>query len=348
MKRLFLSLLITGISLTMYAQNVLDGDPYLTQSLANENISNVYVRTSGGSIRVSGVTNSSDAKIEMYVMPNNNITSISKDEIKKRLEENYIVDIKVSNGKLTATAKQKHDNWNWKKSVSISFRVYIPKKVNTDLSTSGGSIHLNGLEGTQEFSTSGGSLHIEDITGKVDGTTSGGSIHVSDCKSDVELTTSGGSIEASNCVGNMKLQTSGGSLHFDKLDGKIDAGTSGGSIHAETIKGEFIVSTSGGSVHLDDMRCSLDASTSGGSIDAEITEVGSYVKLDNSAGNIDVTLPDGKGYNIDFRGDKIKTNHLNNFRGETASEDRVKGTLNGGGIPVEINASSGKVNVTFK
>lgn len=338
---------MTGLSFAIYAQGVFDKEPYLTQSLANETISSVMVKTSGGSIRVSGVTGSGDAKIEMYVIPNNSLT-ISKEELKQRLEENYIVDIKVSNGKLTATAKQKNQNWNWKKSLSISFRVYVPKKVSTDLSTSGGSIHLNDLEGSQEFSTSGGSLHVDDITGKIDGSTSGGSIHVSNCRSDIDLTTSGGSIEASNCNGNIKLQTSGGSLHFDNLDGKIDAGTSGGSVHAESVKGEFIVSTSGGSMHLDNMRCSLDASTSGGSIDAVITEVGAYVRLDNSAGNIDITLPDGKGYNIDFRGDKIKTNHLNNFRGETASEDRVKGTLNGGGIPVEINASNGKVSVTFK
>lgn len=346
MKKLFL-LLFLSAAFVANAQSVFDKDPYLSQSLSKENISDVMVKTSGGAIRVMGITDKSVARVDMYVQANSSIT-LSKEEIKQRLEDNYVIDIKVSNGKLTATAKQKNDNWNWKKSVSISFYIYVPGNVNTDLATSGGSIHLENLNGTQEFSTSGGSLHVDGIAGKVDGTTSGGSIHVSNSKSDIALTTSGGSIEASNCTGNIKLETSGGSLHLDHLDGKINARTSGGSVNAATVKGELIVTTSGGSMNLEDMRCSLDASTSGGSIDAEITEPGTYVKLDNSAGNIDVTLPDGKGYNIDLRGNKIKTNHLNNFRGETASEDRVKGTLNGGGIDVEIKASSGKVSVTFK
>ena len=346
MKKLLLPLLAIAVSSVINAQSIFEKEPYLTQSLVKETISNVEVKTSGGSIRVSGVS-SSEAKIEMYVIPNNSLT-ISKDELKQRLEENYVIDIKVSNGKLTATAKQKNQNWNWKKSVSISFRVYVPQNVNTDLNTSGGSIHLSTLTGSQKFTTSGGSLHVEGITGQIDGSTSGGSIEVSNSKSDIDLRTSGGSIDASNCSGTMNLKTSGGSLHLDNLDGKIDAGTSGGSVHAESIKGELTASTSGGSMNLTDMRCSLDASTNGGSIEAEITEVGAYVKLDNSAGNIDVTLPAGKGYNIDLRGNKVKTNNLNNFRGETVSEDRVKGTLNGGGVPVELNASSGKVTVTFK
>lgn len=107
MKRLFLPLLMLAIAGFANAQSIFDKDPYLTQSLANEKISNVNVKTSGGSITVSGTTKSADAKIEMYVTPNNSIT-LSKDEIKQRLEENYIVDIKVSGGTLTATAKQKN------------------------------------------------------------------------------------------------------------------------------------------------------------------------------------------------------------------------------------------------
>lgn len=344
MKRiLFLAGLVVGVQVAT-AQNIFEKEPYLTQSLSKESIQKAEVSTSGGSIRVTGVEQS-EAKIEMYVSPNNSI-SMSKEEIKKRLEEDYIINIKVSQGTLTATARRKSNDWNWKKSLSIAFKVYVPVKINTDLATSGGSIHINNLDGNQEFKTSGGSLHAENCKGMLDGATSGGSIHVSGCSSEVEMSTSGGSIHASNCTGNMDLATSGGSIDLENLNGKIDAVTSGGSINGDNIKGELITATSGGSIRLKAMRCDIDAATSGGGVSVDVVETGKYIKLRNSSGSIDLSLPSGKGYTIDLKGQKINAD-LKNFSGEMISENQVKGTLNGGGVIVDVKASSGRVNLDF-
>ena len=174
MKRILVLCSMVIAATSVNAQSIFEKEPYLTQSLSKENINFAEVKTSGGSISVTGGSGS-DARIEMYVSPNGSI-SISKDELKSRLEENYEVSIRVSNGRLTAIAKQKNSNgWNWKKSLSIAFKVYVPTNVSTDLSTSGGSIHIGSLNGNQDFSTSGGSLHVDNITGSIDGSTSGGS-----------------------------------------------------------------------------------------------------------------------------------------------------------------------------
>lgn len=344
MKRiLFLTGLLALVNL-VNAQNIFEKEPYLTQSLSNESIQNAEVSTSGGSIRVMAVAQS-EAKVEMYVASNNSIT-MSKDEIKRRLEEDYVINIKVSQGKLTATARRKSNDWNWKKSLSIAFKVYVPAKINTDLATSGGSIHISGLDGNQDFKTSGGSLHAENCKGMIDGATSGGSIHVSGCSATVEMATSGGSIHASDCTGSMDLATSGGSIDLDNLNGKIEAVTSGGSINADNIKGELVTATSGGSIRLKAMRCDIDAATSGGGVSVDVVETGKYIKLRNSSGSIDLSLPAGKGYTIDLKGQKINAD-LKNFSGELISENQVKGTLNGGGVIVDVKASSGRVNIDF-
>jgi hypothetical protein len=343
MKKYFVFMLaVAAFQTAAFSQT--NKEPYLTKSLSGQNITNVKAETSGGSISVSGA--STDTKIEVYITGNNG-NDLSKDEIQKKLSEDYDLTIDVSGGTLKAIAKPKHDGgmFNWKKALNIAFKIYVPQNVSTKLATSGGSIHLDNLSGDEDFSTSGGSLHVDKLTGHIHGRTSGGSIHVSGSSNDIDLATSGGSIEASDCKGNIKLETSGGSLKLNNLNGTVEANTSGGSINGNTISGELSSSTSGGSIHLSDLACSLETSTSGGNIDVDIKQLGKFVKIDNSGGNVQLTLPAGKGLDLKISGNKIKTSSLSNFSGD-ASEGELKGKLNGGGIPVTINSSS-HVQLTF-
>jgi len=315
----------------------------MTKSLSNESIKDVDVETSGGSIAVSGVT--TNARIEVYITSNNN-KELTKEEIQKRLDEKYNLDISVANNKVTATARLKEKMTDWKKALNISFKVFVPRNVSTDLSTSGGSISLTNLSGNLKFSTSGGSLDLDNVGGNVDGRTSGGSINLQNSKDDIELATSGGSIDAKNCDGKLRLTTSGGSLDLKDLKGDIRATTSGGSIHGSDVEGELITHTSGGSIHLSDLSCSLETSTSGGNIDVSIKQLGKYIKISNSAGNVDVTLPN-KGIDLDLSASKIKTGQLNNFNGKVDDEE-INGKLNGGGVPVRIDAGSGKISLSLR
>jgi hypothetical protein len=346
MKKYFLFLLLAVLQLTVKAQFRSDKEPLITKSLNNEAVKNVEVQTSGGSISVSGVA-ASEARIEVYVSPNNNKNNLSKEEIQQRLNEKYDLNISVANNKLTATAKSKERTTDWRNSLNISFKVFVPKNVSTDLSTSGGSISLTNLSGNLQFSTSGGSLNIDNVSGKVDGRTSGGSINLENSKDDIELTTSGGSINAKNCDGKLRLSTSGGSLDLKDLKGDIRATTSGGSVVGRNVEGELIAHTSGGSIHLSELSCSLETSTSGGNIDVSIKQLGKYVKISNSAGNIDLELPKGKGIDLDLSADKIKTDHLDNFNGKM-DDNEVNGKLNGGGVLVRVNAGSGRIYLGLK
>ncbi|HVW95072.1 MAG TPA: DUF4097 family beta strand repeat-containing protein [Mucilaginibacter sp.] len=336
MKTYLLLLAIACTGCNVIAQSNQDKTPYQTRSLASDGISEVFVKTSGGSISVSG--GSESPRIEVYVHGNNG-QELSKEEIESRLKDDYDLNISVSNHELHATAKRKHDGvFNWRKQLSISFKIFTPRQVSSHLNTSGGSIHLDNLNGKQEFSTSGGSLHMDNLAGSIKGETSGGSIAVSNSKDMISLETSGGSIRATNCQGKIKLETSGGSLQLQDLNGNIVANTSGGSIKGSNIEGELITGTSGGSVNLSRMSCSLEASTSGGSMHVDMAKLGKYIKLDVSGGHVDLSLPEGQGMNLNLSASKIKSASLSKFSGEW-EKDHVKGTLNGGGIPVSVDAS---------
>ena len=343
MRKLLLLNLVIAISFSIAAQNK---EPYMTKSLSSESVKSTEVQTSGGSITVTGVNSAAETKVEVYIHGNNGKNEISKEEIVKRLED-YDLTVSVSSNKLTAIARPKQRNMDWKKGLSISFKVFVLKNISTDLSTSGGSISLTNLTGDQKFSTSGGSLNVDNVGGKIDGRTSGGSIHLENSRDDIDLSTSGGSIEASNCDGKLRLSTSGGSLNLKDLKGDIRATTSGGSVNGRNIGGELVTHTSGGSIHLYDLTCSLEASNSGGGIDIEIKELGKYVKVSNSGGHIDLQLPKDKGVDLDLSGGRIKTDQLGNFNGKI-EDDQLEGKLNGGGISVRVRSSGGRISLAFK
>ncbi|HZE84618.1 MAG TPA: DUF4097 family beta strand repeat-containing protein [Puia sp.] len=347
MQKIFLLLLVSSLQVWSATAQSGHTPPFLVKSLTGASIRQVNVETTGGNITVMGSTDA-EARVEVYIWGNNNNEDLSKAEIQKRLDEMYELNVTVTGNKLTAIAKPKERSMNWRKGLSISFKVFAPKEASTSLRTSGGNIRLKDLSGaTQDFRTSGGNLDIDQLSGRLTGRTSGGNIGIADSKEDIDLSTSGGNIEASNCTGNIKLSTSGGNLRLRLLQGTVRATTSGGNVEGEEVKGELSTHTSGGNVRLRDMYCSLETSTSGGQIDVSVKELGKYLTVTNSSGDIDIELPQNKGVDLRIRGSKVKANSLNNFKGET-DEEHIDGAMNGGGIPVKVDGGGGRVRLTFK
>jgi DUF4097 and DUF4098 domain-containing protein YvlB len=344
--RVFLGILFIISGFIAHAQGWEKGILYLSKNLSAESISQVEAKTSGGGIEVTGV-NPGEARIEVYVTQNGHHGTYTKEEVEKMISSDYDLKVTASGNKLTAIAKPKRSFNNWNSALNISYQIYVPVACATRLSTSGGGIRIFNLSGEQHFNTSGGELEVKGLTGKIDGHTSGGGITASDCKDNIDLETSGGGIEARHCSGQIKLNTSGGSIELDELSGNIRASTSGGNVDAEKISGELIAQTSGGNISLTSMTGSLEASTSGGNIDIQIIGTGKYVKLDNSGGNVYLQMPKGKGLDLDIHGDHIKTDGLSNFSGSMEKQS-IKGTVNGGGVPVDIHAGSGDVTLALK
>ncbi len=346
MKRLLLTILFAPLSLVGFAQNDRTETPYQTKTFSG-NLTNLRVETSGGGITVAG-SSRADVLVELYVKPNNYRDNLSKQEIDERLKE-YDIVMRTDGNTVVATAKRKNGNsMDWRRSLNISFRIAAPRSMATDLETSGGGIQLSHLTGRQTFHTSGGGLDLTDLTGDLKGRTSGGGIHLVDCRAErssekIDLETSGGSIDATNATGLIRLETSGGSIRLRNLNGKINAETSGGGVSGDGITGELITGTSGGSIRLTNIAGSVEANTSAGSLSLQLTKLGDYVRLSTSAGSVNVQMPLNKGMDVNLSGNRVSM-PLTNFDG-VSGKDRIKGKLNGGGIPVAISASSGSVSV---
>ncbi len=339
--------LLLILSVTCYSNMLMAQEAFLIKNFKGDVIKEVESTTSGGNISVES-TSADQQRVEVFIWPSNrNKGSLSKEEIQKRLDELYDLTVAIAGGKLTAVAKPKQRNMNWKNGLSVSFKIFVNKEVATELTTSGGNIDLYAISGVQKITTSGGNLTVDNIKGKLKGVTSGGNINVKDSDDDIDLTTSGGNIDANNCTGKIRLSTSGGNVFLATMSGDITATTSGGDVRANDIKGDLEAHTSGGNVNLAGLACNVTAGTSGGNVRIAVNEPGKFIKLSNSGGKIELELPAGKGYDFDLSGDKIKTDGLVNFNGKV-EDDQLRGTVNGGGTKVTANAGGSKIVLTFK
>jgi hypothetical protein len=95
-----------------------------------------------------------------------------------------------------------------------------------------------------------------------------------------------------------------------------------------------------------DQPGTLNAKSSGGGVTAN--NQNGDVHLSSSGGGIDATIKNGDdlGLDLDLSSDKVNI-ELHNFSGRV-EKNRVKGTLNGGGIPVYMHSSGGNVTVRFE
>lgn len=161
----------------------------------------------------------------------------------------------------------------------------------------------------------------------------------------VDVHTSGGSVELTDTTGAATLRSSGGSVTAKNLSGNVEARTSGGGIHAENIRGDIDAATSGGSVRLFDIDGKIRAKTSGGSIECSLMSENRGILATTSGGSIRVTVP------RDTRGNLNATTSGGSVTSDlpvtTTSQQngQLKGTINGGGQPIDIHTSGGSISL---
>lgn len=284
-----------------------ENKPYLIKEFTLNQVGNLKVKTSGGNIHVLG-TGGNTVKVEMYVRPSNG-NNKSSSRIEKALN-NYNINISKENNSVSVLVESKGWSWSSKNNLSISFTVYVPYEISSDLNTTGGSIHISDIKGFQKVYTTGGSITCKAVDG------------------------------------NIKANTSGGSIHVENYDGELDASTSGGSIKLKNANGNLKIHTSGGGISLHDVSGSINAETSGGGITATIKKLENALTLITTGGSINATVPSGQGVDLDLKGNKVYT-ELVNFNGKT-ERDKIVGSMNGGGIPIKLSTTGGNVNLNFR
>ena len=266
--------------------------------------------------------------IQAFVRKNGNLLAPSDPMVKEVLEA-FLLDFSKSGSVITANVERK-SRMNFRNNVGISLTITVPKEMSCNVSSSGGGVKISGVTGTHHFSSSGGGVQLENVTGTTEAKSSGGGVHATRLNGDIRLSSSGGGVTLDESKGSVSAQSSGGGVTLKNIQGNVDASSSGGSV---SVSGE---------------AASVKAKSSGGSVHAEIRNLSKELYLESSGGGVDAVIYNGKnmGLDLDLNSDRVNI-ELQNFSGKS-EKNRVKGSMNNGGIPVFMHASGGNVNVRFE
>lgn len=191
----------------------------------------------------------------------------------------------------------------------FSFKIYVPDSISTELKSSMGNITLDGLVGD----------HLVKLNA--------------------------GNIRASNLSGMQRFYTSGGNIELEKCRGVIYAKTTGGNIIARKSSGELRFQSVAGDITAEQATGTLLVQLNSGNIKAQMTSVDRGVDLRTTVGNIELELPEDRGYDLFLSGKQVTIPRSIPFEGSTY-RDKVEGRINEGGLPVNMATNIG--NVTLK
>jgi hypothetical protein len=184
----------------------------------------------------------------------------------------------------------------------VTVTVNVPKNYSLDLSTGGGNIDSDDIDGPETVLTSGGNImagniggaarlvtgggHItvKNVAGGLFGNTGGGHITTGAVTGGATLHTSGGHIRMASVEGVAKLQTAGGNVTVEHSGSALNAETTGGQIEVGESTGLVRAKTGGGGIRVIRVSGPTDLQTVGGSI--YLTQVDSAVKASTGAGVI--------------------------------------------------------------
>jgi TonB family protein len=241
------------------------------------------------------------------------------------------------------------------------------------LRTEGGHIQVQDVAGDLNAFTGGGHIGVGNIAGDATLRSGGGHVRAGKIGGRADLDTDGGNITVGQAGNLVNVRTGGGQIDFGEVHGSVRAQTGGGGIRIMYVAGPMEVESSGGSICLTRVAGAVQAATADGTITAWINpdmgpDAGPAVRvatvqlagasqLASGNGDIVVFLPRNLAANIDAlitRGGEqrieadpalhlvIQAEQLNGVGAIHAT-----GTLNGGGIPLKLRTTSGKIRLQF-
>jgi DUF4097 and DUF4098 domain-containing protein YvlB len=282
------------------------------------------ISSSDGNIEVLPSQGNS-IEVFFQVKKGNNVLKISKAELSKELK----LEIETTSNSVAIKVEYPPSTWTFgfNDRMQVNFRVLVPTQTACDLRSSDGNIGLSGVSGNQKCKTSDGDIRVSSIKGDAFGRTSDGNIHVAQVNGAVDMKTSDGNIRLENIAGNATASTSDGNITITKAKGEISTSTSDGDISFREIAGSF------------------SGSTSDGNVKGDMIELQKSLTVRTSDGNIDISIPDHLGLDLDVKGESLHV-PLTNFSG-TSDEKVIRGKSNGGGIAVNLS-SNGGVSLTYR
>ena len=245
---------------------------------------------------------------------------------------------------------------------------------NLNVFTGGGHINVGNVTGDAALRSGGGHIRAGTIGGRADLDTDGGNITVGHAGSFVNVRTGGGQIDFGEVRGSVRAQTGGGGIRIMYVAGPMEVESSGGSICLTRVAGAVQAATADGTITAWINPLSgpssgplsgpdsgpgggLNSMSGAGYAHAATVQLAGASQLASGNGDIVVFLPRNLAVNIDALVSKGGAHRIEadpalhlSFQ-TTESNDagpvHATGVLNGGGIPLKLRTSAGKIRLQF-
>jgi DUF4097 and DUF4098 domain-containing protein YvlB len=172
----------------------------------------------------------------------------------------------------------------------VTVTVNVPKSYSLELSTGGGNVDSDDIDGTETVSTSGGNIKAGNVGGKARLVTGGGHITVKNVAGGLFGNTGGGHITTGAVSGGATLHTSGGHIRMASVEGLARLSTGGGNVTVEHSGSELNAETTGGQIEVGETTGLVRAKTGGGGI--RVVRVSGPTDLETMGGSIYLTQVD--------------------------------------------------------
>ncbi len=235
-----------------------------------------------------------------------------------------------------------------------------------NLRTEGGHIQVLDVAGSLTAFTGGGHINAGSITGDASLHSGGGHIRTGTIGGRAELDTDGGNITVGHAGSFVNVRTGGGQIDFGEVHGSVHAQTGGGGIRIMYVAGPMEVESSGGSICLTRVAGAVQAATANGTITAwinpdasspnEVTvQLAGASQLSSGNGDIVVFLPRNLAATIDamvtnggeHRIEADPALGIQTERMNSSGVVRATGVLNGGGLPLKLRTTAGKIRLQY-
>jgi beta-lactamase regulating signal transducer with metallopeptidase domain len=184
-------------------------------------------------------------------------------------------------------------------STSHHFDIHVPRRFSIDISSAGGGVSINGVDGTFSGTTGGGTIEIENAGGRARLSTGGGNIRVYHSRMSGSVSTGGGMVY---------IQDNDGDLHGSSGSGPtVYSGARSGTIKGYDDNNSVTISGSGASISVNehtgeirDRNGRIIYRKAGGDVNvaeamsgADIRTGGGAVIIGRSAGDVSVSTGGG-------------------------------------------------------
>lgn len=262
-----------------------------------EKVAHLRLQNVNGSIEVDPAAPNVD---EIHIQATKIVSGSSAQDQLKPLLAKVQVEATLEGDTLKVQSRYPHDLFKQSTGVSVNYVISVPARLIVDLSTSNGTVQVNGVQGGGKVHSDYGNIDVHAVGGTLDISTSSGEITVDDAHTATSLT----------------AKTDYGSIDLQNVSGVIDARSGSGPItvgQAQQTK-RLTLHSDYGNIDISDAGGPIDASSSSGQISVAHAHVSDHLALHTDYGNVEATEihADGTTLKVDlttnsgtlyFRGD---------------------------------------------